>query len=381
MLYINHASIQLPYQQINDGALLIENGQIIAVGTSDEISSPPAAQIIDATGLMLVPGFIDLQLNGAFGHDFTTDPTTIWEVGEKLPQYGVTSFLPTIVTSPLETITTAQAVLANGPPANYRGATPLGLHIEGPFLNLQKKGAHNPSYLQIPNQDIIQNWSLKQGIRLVTLAPELSGALNLVEILTERGIVVGAGHSIASYCEARAGIGAGIRYGTHLFNSMPSLHHRDPGLIGALLTEPAAAIGLIVDGVHVHPAMVNLVWQLAGPKRITLVTDAMAALGMPPGQYVLGDFEVEVDASSVRLSDDTLAGSVLSMQTAVSNLMRFTGCTFAEALPTVTSTPATLLGLSEQIGQIEPGLTGDLILLTHNFEISTAIIAGKVVYS
>ncbi len=378
MLYINHATIQTPDQQINDGALLIENKQIIAVGSSDEIICPPTAQTINATGMMLVPGFIDLQLNGAFGHDFTADPATIWKVGAQLPQHGVTSFLPTIITSPLESIAAAQAILAEGPPVNYKGATPLGLHIEGPFLNPQKKGAHNPDYLQLPNLDAVQNWSHDQGIFLVTLAPELPNALELIASLSMRGVVVSAGHSMASNDEANAGFGAGIRYGTHLFNAMSPLHHRDPGLIGALLTEPAAIIGLIVDGVHVHPAMVNLVWQLVGNERLTLVTDAMAALGMPPGHYLLGDYEVEVDAMSVRLPDGTLAGSVLDMQTAVSNLMHFTGCSFADALPTVTSTPAALLGLSDQIGHIAPGLTADLLLLTPDFEISTTIIAGKV---
>ena len=379
MYYIHHATILTPHNRIEDGAVLIENGRFAAIGSTHEIACPPTAQKIDATGQILVPGYIDLQLNGAFGHDFTANPSTIWKVGEQLPQHGVTSFLPTIITSPLETISAAQAVLAAGPPANYKGAIPLGLHIEGPFLNPQKKGAHNPAHLQIPNQVAIQNWSPEQGIRLVTLAPELEEALNLVETLTKRGVVVSAGHSMASYAEAKAGFGAGVRYGTHLFNAMPPLHHRDPGLVGALLDEPTATVGLIADGVHVHPAMINLAWQMAGSERITLVTDAMSALGMPPGRYVLGDFEAVVDQNSVRLADGTLAGSVLDMQTAVSNLMRFTGCSFSQALPTVTTTPAALLGMSNQIGQIAPNMTADLILLSPDLEIITTIINGKVV--
>jgi len=380
MLYIHHATIFTPHRRIDDGALLIEDAHIAAVGTVDEVAPPPGSRAIDATGLVLVPGFIDLQINGGFGHDFTADPTTIWSVARRLPRYGVTSFLPTIITSPPETLTAAQNVLEQPPPADYAGAIPLGLHIEGPFLNPKKKGAHNPAYLRLPQLAAADGWSSVRRVRLVTLAPELPGALDVIAALVERGIVVGVGHSMATYAEARAGFEAGARYGTHLFNAMPPLRHREPGLIGALLTEPRATVGLIVDGIHVHPAVVNLVWRAVGGARLNLVTDAMAALGMPPGRFLLGELEVIVDETGARLPDGTLAGSILSLDAAVWNLMRFTGCSLGEALPTVTTTPAALLGLSDQIGRLIPGSAADLVLLTPDFNVVMTIVHGNPVY-
>jgi N-acetylglucosamine-6-phosphate deacetylase len=381
MLYIHNATILTPKQRISDGAVLADEAQITAVGPSDEITSPDDAQVIDGQGLILAPGFIDLQINGACGYDFTDDPSSIWPVGTHLPRYGVTAFLPTIITSPLEKISAAQRVVSKSTTAKYRGAIPLGLHIEGPFLNPKKKGAHNPDYLRSPDLSAIQDWSPTSGVRLVTLAPELPGALDLVAELSEKNVAVSAGHSTATYEEALAGFDAGIRYGTHLFNAMPSLHHRQPGLTVALLTDPRPSAGMIVDGIHAHPAVVDLAWQLLGNTRLTLVTDAMAALGMPPGKHILGDFDVIVDQTSARLADGTLAGSVLSLDTALQNLIAFTGCSLEEALPTVTTTPARLLGLANSRGQIAPGYTADLVLLTPELNVHTTIVKGKPVYT
>ena len=359
--------------------VLLADGRIQAIAPSHQIELPERVNCIDATGLHLVPGFIDLQLNGAIGLDFTSDPGSIWAVADYLPQTGVTSFLPTIITSPLTAVAAAQKVITNGPPKGFQGATPLGLHIEGPFLHPDKKGAHNPAHLQLPTAEKVADWTPENGVRLVTLAPELDGALAVAKLLAERGVVVSAGHSTANFAQATAGFDAGIRYGTHLFNAMSPLHHREPGLAGALLADERATIGLIVDGEHVHPELVKLVWQMVGNGRLTLVTDAMAALGMPPGRYALGDYEVIVDETTARLPSGTLAGSLLRMDTAVRNLITFTGCTLAEALPTVTRTPADLLGLPHK-GRLAPTCDADLLLLTPDLEVHTTIIAGKILF-
>ncbi|NJN54054.1 MAG: amidohydrolase family protein, partial [Anaerolineae bacterium] len=192
------------------------------------------------------------------------------------------------------------------------------------------------------------------------------------------GIIVSAGHSMASFAEAKAGFDAGIRYGTHLFNAMPPLHHREPGLVGALLEDDRVTIGIIPDGIHVHPALVKLAQQTAS-SRLNVVTDAMAALGMPPGDYDLGDFQVTVDATTCRLPDGTLAGSILGMDTAVRNLLNYTGCSLAEAVATVTSTPADLLRLAHK-GRIMPGADADLVLLTPDCHVAMTLVAGNVVY-
>jgi N-acetylglucosamine-6-phosphate deacetylase len=380
MLCIQNAIIFTPHKRIIRGGVLVEDACIMAVGAMDEVVCPPDSWVIDATGLILVPGFIDLQINGAFGDDFTANPASIWSVASKLPRFGVTSFLPTIITSPPQTIVAAQKVLSEGAPAEYLGAMPLGLHLEGPFINPERIGAHNPTHLQSPDLAIIGDWSPARGVRLVTLAPELLGAKKLITTLAERKVVVSAGHTMATYPEAQESFRAGIRYGTHLFNAMPPWNHREPGLVGALLTEPQIVVGLIVDGIHVHPAMVNSVWQLLGNNRLNLVTDAMAALGMLPGTYQLGDFQVTVDEKSARLASGILAGSILSLDAALRNLMAFTSCSLEEALPTITTTPATLLDLENQKGNIAPGYDADLVLLTPDLSVECTIIAGQVVY-
>jgi N-acetylglucosamine-6-phosphate deacetylase len=380
MLYIYNASICMPDQLIEQGAVLVDGPRIVACGPASELPPPPGAELHDFAGSYVAPGFIDLQLNGAFGDDFTVAPETIWRVAAGLPQWGVTSFLPTIITSPLAQVGKAQEVLAGGPPSGWRGSIPLGLHCEGPFLNPQKKGAHNPNHLRLPSTEAVANWSPEQHVRLVTLAPELPGALEVIEVLAARGVLVSSGHSMATYTQAQAAFAAGARYGTHLFNAMPTLEHREPGLPGALLTTPEQTAGIIPDGVHTHPAIVALAWCMKGPQRLNVVTDAMAALGMPPGRYMLGDQEVTVTEEEARLPSGTLAGSVLSMDEALRKLIRYTGCSLAEALATITSTPADLLGLGQERGRVLPGAYADMVVLTPELRVALTLVEGTIVY-
>jgi N-acetylglucosamine-6-phosphate deacetylase len=381
MLFIRGATIYTPQKKIENGAILVVNGRISSIGEAGQITPPTEVQILDAEGMSLVPGFIDLQLNGGFGHDFTTSPETIWDVATELPQYGVTSFLPTIITSPLETVARGQKVLHNGNGNGKSGAVPLGLHVEGPFLNPKKKGAHNAKHLRTPDLGAISAWAPNQGVRLVTLAPELPGALEMAETLESRGVVVSAGHSMATYDEAIAGFNAGITYCTHLFNAMPPLHHRKPGLIGAALGDNRCTVGMIPDGIHLHPAVAQTIWAAKDNQKLTLVTDAMAALGMPPGRYQIGDKEVFVTENDARLKDGTLAGSILSMDQALRNLMAFTGCSLMEALPAITTTPASLLDIADQRGTLSPGSYADLVLLTPELEVAVTLVKGEVVYA
>jgi N-acetylglucosamine-6-phosphate deacetylase len=202
----------------------------------------------------------------------------------------------------------------------------------------------------------------------------------VVELLASRGVLVSSGHSMATYAEAQAAFAAGARYGTHLFNAMPPLEHREPGLPGALLTTAAQTAGLIADGVHIHPAIVALAWGMKGSQRLNVVTDAMAALGMPPGRYLLGDQEVIVTELEARLPSGTLAGSVLSMDAALRNVLQFTGCSLPEALATITTTPADLLGLSAERGRIVPGAFADFVLLTPDLHVAATLVEGNIVY-
>jgi N-acetylglucosamine-6-phosphate deacetylase len=381
MVRIQNVTLLTPHGSITDGVLDVAEGRIARLGSHAAAGPPPSGvTVIDGQGGLLTPGFIDLQLNGAFGLDFTRQPESIWTVAVGLPRYGVTAFLPTIVTSPPEVIRGALAAVQRVP-AGFAGAQPLGLHIEGPFINPGKKGAHNPDYIRPATLAETAGWSPETGVRLVTLAPEQPGALDVIAALCGRGVRVSAGHSLATFEQAQAGFAAGIRYGTHLFNAQPALDHREPGLSAALLTDPSVVAGLIADGVHVHPAMVDLAWRLKGPQGINLVTDAMAALGMPPGRYRLGDFEVEVDEHSVRLAGtNTLAGSILALDEAVRNLMTFTGCSLSEAVQTVTATPARLLGLTDR-GALAVGAWADLALLSPDGSVRLTLTQGRVVYS
>jgi N-acetylglucosamine-6-phosphate deacetylase len=247
------------------------------------------------------------------------------------------------------------------------------------MLNPGKKGAHNPAYILPPSPEVIEDWSPENGVRLVTMAPEIPGALDVIRELRKRGVVVSAGHSLASYDEAVRSFDAGITKGTHLFNAQPPLDHRQPGLSAALLTDRRVSVGLIADGIHVHPAMIDLAWRMKGPRGVVLVTDAMAALGMPPGNYHLGDYDVIVDAASARLLNGTLAGSILTHDTAVRNLMNYTGCSLAEALAAASLNPGNLIGL-ESKGRLEPGADADLILLNPGGQVMSTLVAGQIVY-
>lgn len=357
----------------------LAGGRIESI-TPEPAPAPPGARIIDAQGMILAPGFIELQINGGFGDDFTEDPGSIWRVAEKLPRYGVTSFLPTVITSPLETVERAIAVMRAGPPDGFRGSLPLGLHLEGPFLNPGRKGAHNPAYLRHPDPSLVAGWSPQNGVRLVTLAPELPRAVETIRALKRQGVVVSAGHSLATYDQALAAFAEGIGYGTHLFNAMPPLEHRAPNLPGALLTTPGISVGLIVDGIHAHPAIVRLIWKAKGPREITLVTDAMAALGMNDGLYRLGDFDITVQNGAARLPNGVLAGSIVQPDEEIRNLLAMTGCSLAEALLTFTENPARVLGLTDR-GQVTAGAAADLVVLTPDGRVCYTIGQGEVLYS
>jgi N-acetylglucosamine-6-phosphate deacetylase len=326
----------------------------------------------------IAPGFIELQLNGGLGEDFTEKPEAVYPVAAALPRWGVTSFLPTVITSTDETYLHALKVIGEAQ-GKVKGAKILGVHLEGPFLNPQYRGAHNPTWLQTPVVAKIKA-ALETGpLRLLTLAPELPNATEVIGFAAERGVLVSMGHSGATYEQAEAGRKAGARYATHLFNAMPPLHHRNPGLIGAVLATPEVTAGIIVDGIHLHPAIVKMIWQAKGVDHLNLVTDAMAGMGMPPGNYQLSGQHVIVDETSARLENGTLAGSILTLDQAVRNMQEWTGCSLAEALQMVTLNPARLLGL-ENKGQIRPGFDADLVVLNGKGEVELTLVAGQVAF-
>lgn len=362
-----------PSGAVANGSVVIEDRRII-----DVAASPPAGLPHIETGGLIAPGFIDLQINGAFGYDFTADPASVAPVAAGLPQHGVTAFLPTIITSPLETYPERLVALMAAATPN-QGATVLGVHVEGPFLNPNKKGAHNPIHLRLPSPQSVAPLVATGAMRLMTLAPELPGGTETIAYLRRHGVVVSIGHTDAHYDDAHAALDHGVTWATHLFNAMPTLGHRDPGAVGALLEADQPVIGLIADGIHVHPAVVRLVWRSKGAAGISLVTDAMAALGQPPGVYNIGDQQVHVTPIAARLASGTLAGSILSMDQAIRNMIAYTGCSVGDAVRMASTTPADVLDLSHK-GRLETGADADIVVLDAQLQVQQTIIGGEVVY-
>jgi N-acetylglucosamine-6-phosphate deacetylase len=362
----------LPDGTIQPSSVTLRDGRIDAV-------SPGFAPAPDLTTEgVIAPGYLDLQVNGGYGCDFTVEPDSIPHVAQRLPATGVTGFLPTCITSPIESyagwLQTAHAAAQAA-----HGAQALGVHLEGVYFSPQKTGAHNPNYMRpIDVEEITTRYAAHPSVRIVTLAPELPGALDAVRALTQRGILVSAGHSNATFAEAQAALAAGIGWGTHLFNAMHDLLHREPGLPAALLLSDIP-VGIIADGVHLHPAIVQIAYRLKGAHGLTLVTDAMGAMGMPPGRYNLGGYTVIVENGAARLENGTIAGSVLTMDGAVRYLLEHSGCSVAEALTMASRTAADLLRL-ERKGRIAPGADADLVLLDPSLHVQATLVAGEVVY-
>lgn len=328
--------------------------------------------MLDATDLTVVPGFIDIQINGAFSHDFTADPASMWTVGARLPETGVTAFCPTIITAPHGAIEAAQDAM-RARPDGYVGAEPLGLHIEGPHLAPTRRGTHPASDLRPPTDAAFP----LDHVAIVTLAPELPGALPLIRSLVERGVVVSIGHSDASAAEARAALDAGATLGTHLLNAMPAISAREPGIAGVLLADPRCRFSMIVDGHHHDPDVIRMAWN-AADARFVIITDAIAAAGMSDGEYRIGSVRVTVDAGAAHNADGRLAGATATMETALGNLIGITGTTLASALRSVTSTPADVLGRTD-VGGLDHGMRGDVTLLADGSVVAT-VVGGTVAY-
>jgi N-acetylglucosamine-6-phosphate deacetylase len=362
------------------GSVRIEHGRIVTVNGG--VAGGPARGF-DASGLLASVGLIDLQINGAAGHDLTSDPESIWRVGAALPQYGVTAFLPTLVSPSFEIVDRACAAFLAGPPDGYLGATPLGWHVEGPFLAPARAGAHDPASLRAPDLDAVARWRPDTGVRIVTLAPELPGALEIVRALDDRGVVVSVGHSEATREQAAAAFDAGARFVTHLFNAMARPAAAEPavmpGIAAAALADQRVTVGLIPDGLHVDPALVALVRRAVGASRFAVVTDAIAALGMPPGTHRLANRDVIVDDTSARLASGVLAGSVLAMDQGIRNLAAFAGLAVDDALLAATAAPARLLGLPARAA-LAPGGVGDLAVFDANLAPVLTIVAGQVAF-
>ncbi len=366
---------------IDHPVVLVEDGRLTSITTRTASEVPAGARVLNYPGATLSPTFFDVHIHGAAGHDvMEATPEALTAVGSFLASRGTGRFLATTVTAPLDTTLRALSGLAKllARPAVDGQARPLGIHLEGPFLSHLKRGVHPPAYLLAPDIAVFDRiFEAAEGqVRLMTLAPELPGAVELAKHATARGVRVSLGHSNATAAETRAAITAGATSATHTFNAMRPLDHREPGILGTVLTDDSLFAELICDGVHTKPEIVRLWWRAKGAERAILVTDAMSATGMPEGEYQLGGFAVHVEGGKAT-ANGVLAGSVLTLDRALANFVAFTGAPLGEALRLLTSNPAAMTGLGDQAGALTVGAPADLVAVDAAGKLIASIQGGR----
>jgi N-acetylglucosamine-6-phosphate deacetylase len=374
-----------PLDRIDNAALVMEDGIISALGPRDTVSVPANAQTTDLGDSILTPGMIDLHIHGGAGHDVMEGSGESLAAIERLMvRHGVTSYCPTTVTAPMDETLKAIAELAKAMDdleqpgtANPDRARPLGIHLEGPFLSHARRGVHPSMYLQPASAETFNRmWDAADGrVRILTIAPELEGALDLIRDVSRRGVCVSIGHSNANLAQANAGIQAGIRHATHTFNAMRRIDHRDPGLLGAILTDRAITADVVADGVHVEPVVVDLFLRAKGIDGAVLITDGISATGMPDGTYRLGSFEVEVRDGRCE-SHGKLAGSVLTMDRAMRNVMAYANLSFQDSIRMATLNPARVLGMEQRKGVLRVGADADIAVFSPAGEVLRTIVGG-----
>lgn len=370
--------ILTPHEILTGYALIVENGTIAALVPA---SSPVAADVtLDASGLWVTPGLIDVHVHGGGGHDtMDATPEAIHGMARFFASHGVTSYFPTTMSAPAVAIHAAIENVARCPQPQD-GAQHLGVHVEGPYLNPGYPGAQPASALRNPDPAEYQRWLDSGVVKLITIAPEIEGAKQLIELGVSQGIEFAAGHTGATYEEMLTAVDGGLRQATHTFNAMLGLHHRQPGTLGAALSDDRLYAQIIGDGIHVHPAMVKLLVRAKGKDRTILITDSMRAAGLPDGAYGLGDQPITVQGGIARTAGGALAGSTVTLDAVLRNAIRFAGISLADALAMATSTPAEAMHLAGRKGVLRPGADADVVLWDEQLNVRLAMVGGDVVY-
>ncbi len=382
------SSLLTPLESVAHPMLVIEDDRVAEVTSREAMEVPAGANVQDFPGAVLAPGLVDIHIHGGAGHDVMNASASELEHFERfLARRGVTSYFPTTVTAPIDRIAVAlerlaaaiETVSARRREGSLR-AQPLGIHLEGPFLSHAKRGVHPPDQLQAPSLELFDHlWQAARGkVSLMTIAPELPKAEYLIGEAARRGVCVSLGHSDSPFESAIAAIAAGARHATHTFNAMRALDHREPGILGAVLSDDRLTADIIADGIHVHPSIVAAFLRAKGLDNAVLITDAISATGMGDGVYRLGGFEVTVTGNRCE-HDGRLAGSVLTLDRAVRNVMQFANCSLQQAIRLATLHPARVAGFAGRKGQLVEGADADIVVLNASGEPIQTFVAGVAV--
>jgi len=382
MLALTAKALVTPLKRIEQPLVLIEGASIVALRSQNEADLPADSKRLDFKDCILAPGLIDIHIHGSAGHDvMQADEQGRRRMEEFLAGRGVTSYFPSTVAAPLDATLRSLEWLADGIESSDSTvrAQPLGIHLEGPYLSHIRRGVHLPENLLKPTIETFDKfWQAARGhVRVLTIAPELDGARELIAEANRRGVCVSIGHSDADLSAARAGITAGARHATHTFNAMRPLDHRAPGILGEVLSNSNLSADIIADGIHVHPSVVRIFLAAKGEERGVLITDAISAAGMPEGAYQLGGMDVEVRDGRVTRGG-SLAGSVLTLDRALRNVMEFGGWSLQKTVRLATKNPAAVVR-AERKGILEVGADADLVALTENGEVRATLVRGEVV--
>jgi len=374
-----------PSQEIADPLLVVEDGWITEVASRSSGEIAADCSLTDFGDAVMAPGFFDIHMHGGAGLDVMRASTTeLPQLGAFLTTHGVTAYFPTTVAAPIDVTCAALERLADaiesatpassGPPH----ARPLGIHLEGPFLSHKRRGVHPPEYLVEPTVEIFDRlWQAARGqVRMMTIAPEIPGAIEVITEAARRNVCVSIGHSDAELPAAGQAVHAGARHATHTFNAMRPLDHRNPGIIGEVLSDDRITADIIADGIHVSPEVVKVFLQAKGHERAVLITDAISATGMPEGRYHLGPIEVDVKDGKCT-ANGSLAGSVLTMDLAVRNVTQFSNWTLRDAVRAATLNPAHAVGMSVTHGILAPGASADFLVLNSAGEVLRTFVGGR----
>jgi N-acetylglucosamine-6-phosphate deacetylase len=375
-----------PVEEIQNPLLVVEDGTITDVSSRANQEVPGKTKLVDFGDATLAPGFVDIHMHGGAGLDLMRAlPSELPRLGKFLTIHGVTGYFPTTVAAPLDATCAALGRLANAietvaRPINDEPvqARPLGIHLEGPFLSHKRRGVHPPEYLAAPTIEIFERlWQAARGhVRMLTIAPEIPGAVEVIAEAARRNVCVSIGHSDAEMPVAHDAVKAGARHATHTFNAMRPLDHREPGILGEVLSNDRISADIIVDGIHVDPAVVKLFLRAKGHERAVLITDAISATGMPDGRYQLGPIEVDVKDGKCT-SNGSLAGSVLTMDRAVRNVTEFSNWTLRDAVQAATLNPARAVGLAAHHGTLAKGAAADFAVLSPAGAVMKTIVGGR----